>query len=595
MGNQVGRTVSFRAQAGGKAVDESTVTTRGPLRRRLSVLLKSEAGIALPVTLFAMISSMALAGTAVLATIDSQHGATRDDASKQAIAAADAGANIARVRQTRYAFILNERNPCLRVNEETEQLEKSAAEVVDGHQWCPQIAGTVGDASYVYRVSPVGLACGEDELCVVSTGTAGEVSRRIEVTYDRSGAFKNEQENTTWHEEIRTETEKIEQELKESREEGNINKTKELEEKRQTLLEEESKKAHLEGFVGREGITISGNGDIRVGVGTNGNLETSGNASICGDIRHGIGKRWLSTGNANQCSGYEVTEANVELPSVASFIPVDIATNNSDYRLVTCAKTAPAAGCQSDTLTGDKWSSNYPFNPTTREISLSGNATLTVGGGDYWICSITFSGNSQLIIAKGARVRFFFDTPENCGNNGNQLSFSGNNRISATGYQPSLGQFELPGFYFLGSPTVASQINLSGNSSVTNELIIYGPNTSINVSGNATWKGIIAGKRIAMSGNGTVEQDAGFEVPPELNPKPSEPSETIKKLEEEIEALQGGGTETEEERKHKEELLQTFEGELSTKTNRAPIYYTPQAYFECTGSAGAASTPNASC
>jgi hypothetical protein len=567
---------------------------RGFIGRRLIALVKSEAGFALPVTLFAMIASMALAGTAVLATVNSQHGATRDNSSKRAIAAADAGANVARARQTHYAFILNERNPCLRVNAAGE-LEKSQAEVVGGQQWCPAVSGVVGDASYVYRVSPVGLDCGENELCVVSSGNAGEVTRRIEVTYDRSGPFKNETENTTWHEEIRTTTERIEAELKKAREEGNVNKTKELEEQRQKLLEEEAKKAHLEGFIGREGITVSGNGDIRVGVGTNGNLETSGNASICGDIRHGIGKKWTSSGNAHQCSGYKTTEANVELPPVSSFMPVNIATSNSDYRLVTCSKAGTPTGCQTDTLTGDKWSTNYPFNTKTREIKLSANATLTIGGGDYWVCSISFSGNSQLIIAKGAHVRFFFDTPEHCGNNGNQLNFSGNNRISATGYQPSLGQFEMPGFYFLGSPNGASQINLSGNAGVTNEMIIYGPDTYINISGNAAWKGIIAGKRIAMSGNGSVEQDAGFEVPPELNPKPNEPSETIKKLEEEIAALQGGGTETETERLKKMEELQIYEGELTTKTNRAPIYYTPQAYFECTGPAEATSAPNASC
>jgi hypothetical protein len=567
---------------------------RAFLSHRFSNLTGGEAGIALPVTLFAMIASMALAGTAVLATVNSQHGATRDNDSKRAIAAADAGANLARIRQTRYAYILNERNPCLGVNAEG-HLQKSGAEMVGGQKWCPAIEGTVGTSTYVYRVSPVGLFCGQSELCVVATGTSGAVSRRIEVTYDRSGAFKNETENTTWREEFETKSKQIELELEEARKQGNIQKTKELEEKRQKLLEEEAKKAHLEGFVGREGITLSGNGDIRVGVGTNGNLETSGNASICGDIRHGIGKKWSSSGNAHQCSGYRVTEANVELPKVSSFMPLNIATSNSDYRLVTCTKTGTPAGCQTDTLTGDNWSKNYPFNPTTREINLSANATLTIGGGDYWVCSINFSGNSQLIIAKGAHVRFFFDTPEHCGNNGNQLNFSGNNRISATGYQPSLGQFEMPGFYFLGSATGASQINISGNAGVTNELVIYGPDTYINISGNATWKGVIAGKRIAMSGNGTVEQDAGFEVPPELNPKPSEPSETIKKLEEEIEALQGSGTESQKERERKEEELRTYEGEISTQTNRAPIYFTPQAYFECTAPSGTSAAPNANC
>jgi hypothetical protein len=564
------------------------------LRQRFSAVVRSERGIALPVTLFAMVAGMSLAGTAVMATIDAQHGAHRDDSSKGSIAAADAGASVAKERQNRYGFILNEKNPCLRVGAGG-TLEKTGAELIAGAPWCPAVSGTVGNAAYVYRVSPVGLKCGEYELCVVSTGTAGEVSRRIEVTFNRSGAFKSEEESSTWQEEFKETGETLQKELIEAKEEQNTHKITEIQEQLEKLRQEEAARAHLEGFVGREGISLSGNADIRVGVGTNGNLETSGNANICGDIRYGVGKWWTKSGNAHQCSGYQITEGNVELPSVSSFMPLNIATSNSDYRLVTCTRTGVPTGCQSDTLTGDKWGTKYPWNSTTRELSLTGNATLTVGGGDYWLCSIQFSGNSELIVAKGAKVRFFFDTPEHCGGNGNQLVFSGNNRIAATGYQPSAGQFEMPGFYFLGSPTGASQINLSGNASVTNELVIYGPDTYINISGNATWKGIIAGRRIAMSGNGHVEQDAGFQVPPELNPKPGEKSESVVKLEEEIKVLEESGGLGTEEIEHKEELLHEAEEKESSKTNRAPIYFTPQAYFECTSLPAPGQAPNASC
>jgi hypothetical protein len=566
------------------------------IKDRLRALARGEQGMALPFALFAMISGLALAGAAVAATIDVQRGAHRDNSSKDAIAAADAGANIARARQQHYAFILNEKNPCLKLGT-AGKLEKAGSELVGGQQWCPPISGSVGDgASYTYRVSPVGLKCGEDELCVVSTGTAGEVSRRIEVTYSRSSPFTNEHESSTWEEEIHTIEEGLEAKLKDAREHHDETRIKELEEQLTKLREELAAHVHLEGFIGREGIVLSGNADIRVGVGTNGNLETTGNANICGDIRHGVGKAWFKSGNAHQCSGYKVTEGNIELPSVSSFIPLNIATVNSNFRLVTCTKTGSPAGCQSDTLTGGNWGKNSPFNATSREISLSGNSVLTVGGGDYWLCAISFSGNSQLIIAKGAKVRFFFDTPEHCGNNGNQLSLSGNNRIEATGYQPSSGQFELPGFYFLGSKTGASQLNLSGNAGVTNEMVIYGPDTYINISGNATWKGIIAGKRIAMSGNGHVEQDAGYQVPAELNPKPTESSEVIKKLEQEIKVLQEtGSSESEEEKTQKENQLHEIESEEFSKTNRGPIYYTPQAYFECTGLPQTGAAPNASC
>jgi hypothetical protein len=248
--------------------------------------------------------------------------------------------------------------------------------------------------------------------------------------------------------------------------------------------------------------------------------------------------------------------------------------------------------CQKDAYTGN-WKSKPPFNAKTRAISLSSNDTLTVGGGDYWVCSISMSGNSQLIMAEGARVRFFFDTPEHCAYNGNQLSLSGNNRISATGYQPSDGQFEMPGFYFLGSPTVATQVSLSGNYSTTNEMVVYGPDTYINISGNATFKGIIAGKQIAMSGNGKVEQDAGFEVPPELNPELPEEEGDAGDDGTEGETTEGE-TQEEIEIRHEEERIKRIEEERR-KTNRAAVYFTPQAYFECTGAAPAGNAPNANC
>lgn len=544
--------------------------------------------MALPVALFAMISSMALAGAAVVATTDVQLGAHRDDSSKDAIAAADAGANVARVRQTRYGYVLNNWNPCLVLGGDG-KLTKGPAEEVDGQRWCPPVSGAVGGASYVYQVSPVGENCGSYELCVVSTGTADKVSRRIEVTFKRSGLVTNESEKIG--RESREQIEQTKRELEEAEAKNEKQKAKELEEKIQKEKEEEAKLAAVEGFIGRDGITLSGNADIRVGLGTNGNLSTSGNASICGDIRHGVGKGWTKSGNAKQCSGYQVTEGNVDLPPVSSFIPSTIATVNSNNRITACTKTNVPVDCQKDAYTGN-WKSKPPFNSSTRAITLSSNDTLTVGGGDYWVCSISMSGNSQLIMATGSRVRFFFDTPEKCGT-GNQLSLSGNNRISATGYQPSLGQYDVPGFYFLGSPTVASQINLSGNFGTVNEMIVYGPDTYINISGNATFKGILVGKQIAMSGNGKVEQDAGFPVPPELNPGATEeegnPSEE----------QEGGEVEEEETQQEREERWQQEkeerEAQEKEKTNRSAIYFTPQAYFECTGLAPVGDPPNSNC
>jgi len=449
------------------------------IRFRLLALPRGEDGMALPVALFATVASLALAGVAVMSTVDVQHSSHRDSGSKSAIAAADAGANVAMARLKRDSAELGPEATCLE------------GETPEANGWCPPVEGEVGGAEYSYQVSQAGSACGEFDLCVVATGSAAGVTRRVLVTFNEgfgtsSGSGGGGGEGGG---------------------------------------EGEGSGGGAEGLIGEDEITLSGNADVRVSVGTNGNLVSSGNANICGNIRHGIGKSWIKSGNTSQCSGYEETEGNTELPSVASFMPSDIATHNSNGRITACDKSGEPAECEADTYNG-KWSSSKPFNPSNRRISLSGNTTLTVGGGDYWLCELTLSGNSELIMAEGAHVRFFFDTPEHCGTY-NQINLSGNNRIAASGYQPGDEQFDMPGFFLLGSPTLPTQVNLSGNYSTTNEFVLYGPDTYVNISGNATFKGVIAGKRIAMSGNGTFEQDAGFELPPELNPwdggEPGEP------------------------------------------------------------------------
>lgn len=526
--------------------------------------------MALPTALLATTASLALGGAAVMSSIDVQSSSKRDSGSKSAIAAADAGANVAMQRLNRYGGTLSSEKPCLNLNTKDE-LEAGAAPVGEA-DWCEPIEGEVGGATYSYRVSALGSNCGPQDICIVSTGTASEASRRIELSLDESGLQIGSTQEQILEEEIRRAEER----------EASKTELKKLEEELKKVEEEESKGGGVAGLVGRESITATGNSDIRVGVATDGNLTTSGNTTICGDIQVGIGKKWTHSGNASQCSGYSFAEGTMALPAVSSFMPSDIATHNSNGRITKCTKGLPIE-CEKDTYNGS-WTSTAPFNPSNRSISLSGNTTLTLGGSDYWVCSITLSGNSKLIMAKGAQVRFFFDTPEHCGTT-NQISMSGNNEITATGYEPSLGQFDVPGFYLLGSKTSVSQVSLSGNSSTTDEFVVYGPDSYINVSGNATFKGIIAGRQIAWSGNGKIEQDHGFEVPDELNPGGD--GSGVKVIEE-------AKTKKEEDIKKLEEEEKIFQEEKSTESGGR--FFQAQAYVECTGGTVAAGQdPNSGC
>lgn len=427
------------------------------MRARIRNLAAGEQGFALPTALFATIASLGLASAAVIASVDVQQGTHRDSSSKNAIAAADAGASVALLRLNRYASAFTAATPCLAAPSGT--LVLSAA---GSGGWCPQISGTVGEAAYSYWVGPAAV---DTTRTVVATGTAGNVTRRIAISFKTTTV-------------------------------GSI--------------------FDKAGVIGQDKITLTNNSDIRVGVGTNGDVSLSNSANICGNIRHGVGKKVSFENSSGQCSGYGESEGNQTLPEVSTFMPTDIATNNYNFRLAWCTKLTPVktpAGCEEDTYT-DKRSSTVPWDPATRTISTEHNETLTMGGGDYWICRLVLGNNSHLIMKSGAKVRLFFDTPEHCGikAGGTQVEISNHADITATGYQPTIGNYEVPGLYLMGSTTIPTVANWSNNTE-TSELIFYAPHTDISIDNNATYVGVLAGKTVTIGNHAVVKQDPGFKGP----------------------------------------------------------------------------------
>jgi len=443
------------------------MTAARSIRRRLLVPMRNESGMALPVALFATVAALALAGAAVMSSVDVQLSSHRDSGSKNAIAAADAGANVALLRLQRDAA------------------ELASAPCIDGAEpeangWCPPVSGEVGGAEYSYEISQAGAGCGEFDLCIVSTGLAGGVSRRVEITLNNKtgGEFGGG---------------------------GGAG-------------------GGPEGLIGAEDIEIDNVADARVNVGSNGNVYVHNNGNVCGNIRHGIGKEVTFDNNGTQCGGYAISEENLSLPPVSSFMPADIATENSNYRLIKCVSADNPEGCQLDGYSG-KWKENIPWDPATRTISTFNNATLTLTGGDYFVCKLLLSNNSHLIMADGTQVRIFFDTPENCGltSGAKQIDVSNNANITSTGYQPSEDKFDLPGLYVMGSTTIPTTIEWSNNSG-TNEFVLYAPNSHIELKNNAVFVGMIAGKTVHLSENAIVKQDDGYELPPILDPWATEGS-----------------------------------------------------------------------
>ena len=398
--------------------------------------------MALPTALFATIASLALASAAIVASVDAQRGTKRDQSSKNAIAAADAGASVALLRQNRFQGSLSESTPCIGSGGEPQTPSE------DG--WCPTTpAESVGGATFSYRVSAFKK---DSELSVVAVGASDSVSRRIEVglvSYSGENVFSNER------------------------------------------------------LIGQSNITLEGTPDIRTSIGTNGGVESDGDGTICGDIRHGVGE----SAPEPDCGG-EVTEGNRSLPPVTP--PEDIATNNSNCRLeLTCADPSEV-----DTYTKER-TSTRPWDAETRTIEVSQNADLTLGGSDYFVCRLIVQ-NGRLIMADGANVRIFFDTPENCGLSAGdvQVSVTGSGNIVSTGYDPSEESYAVPGLYLLGSPEIPTRVILSGNSGTSsNELMLYAPYSDVEIGGSATWIGMVAGRSLWLHGTPTIESNPGMAPP----------------------------------------------------------------------------------
>jgi hypothetical protein len=410
--------------------------------------------MALPTALFAMIASFALGSAAIMSSVDVQQGTARDHDSKEAIAAADAGAGLALLRLNRFQSKLNTASPCVGPAGEAQTVTAG---------WCPSTpAEAVGDAVFSYRVSAYN---GTGTLRVISVGTSGTVSRRVEVglvSYSNKLVFAEEK------------------------------------------------------LIGQSNITLKGSVNVRTDIGTNGDVtlvnENGANAVLCGNVRHGIGKEAPEP----DCNGKK-SEGERDLPAVTP--PEGIATNNSNCRLaVTCTIStevdtyAPSTGKNEKEKEKEKGkgsrTSTEPWDATHWTINVPNNTKLSMGGRDYFVCGLFVNG--ELIMNAGAELRIFIRTPQECGLSPGaiQVEFTASANIVSTGYNPAQATYNIPSIYVLGE----SSVKLSGNSG-TNEVMLYAPLSSIEMQGSAIWKGMIAGKSLYIHGNPTIESDPNIHEP----------------------------------------------------------------------------------
>jgi hypothetical protein len=478
------------------------------LIQALRELRRSERGIALPVAVTVTFVGLGLAAVPVLASINTQHGDSRSQGSNQALAAAEAGANIAVLRQSQMMASTTTEKPCVTLN--GAKLEVVAM-LTSGTEksWCKAVTMTSASTpapptgtEVVYHVMPCYHQTGASSTCSEFTSCTG--SETYAQTKENLIEVVSEGKATVGGRPVTARVSVVA--CAGTRTNSTTTPPVEV----------------FEGgeVVGIESLYFKGNSKVYYGgAASNGTVEIIDSSKICGGLRYGPGTvapvgRWeqvqwvrpeseqpYSNGTGGGvCTGEMPTQGTSEYPTVVA--PTNIATENSDSRLTT-GEDKGVSDC------GHEYC-NMTYNASNRSLEVK-YGSLTLGGSKpYWLCSFVLTGGAKLIAAPGAKIRIFFDTPKNCSglNGANQMTINGGTTVEAdSGHGP--------GFYFLGngSGEATSKIYF-GNGAASGNLVIYAPRSEVWVAGGINLNGAILGRTMKIEGGANINPNARYVTPP---------------------------------------------------------------------------------
>ncbi|UJA20280.1 hypothetical protein HJD18_08710 [Thermoleophilia bacterium SCSIO 60948] len=408
--------------------------------------LDGEAGFAVPTVLFMLLAALAIVTVGLMSTVRTQGGVTRDTDTKGAFAIAEAGVNEALVRYNR---VPAGSTSCIVAGPGGSVV--TAATMSSPAGWCAPVTAEdpVGGGTYTYSVKP-----GATQMEIVSSGTVDGVTRRVHV----------------------------------------VNK----------VTSQGTKPFASAGVLSQDGIHLNSNATIDANTATNGAITMDSNSRLCGSASTGLGKTISMNSNAahygDGCTGSGTwTQAPLSLPPVDQG---DVVTNNSNSRL---CQFAWEAGCtvtsQKDSYTGTQ--SNVRWDWKRRSLTLNSNVSLTLSGTNYSFCQILVSSNSTIYVASG--VRLYFDKPENCSGQSNPLTLNSNSTISPLASPANVAML------FAGSPTTTSRITLNSNTSLLEDcaggIIVYAPQTEVQLNSNSEYCGAIAAKKMTVDSRSRIFND----------------------------------------------------------------------------------------
>ena len=420
---------------------------RNTLLRRFS----QEDGSAMIVAITVLLVVTMLATVTVATAVQTNLSTRRDANYKNAAEAAEAGLQIADYR-------LNLLDPS------SSQCVGDAVASPGTNGWCQSSSYTLGNgSSYQYYMTPVmssGATCigltisstDVNQRCITAVGTSNGVTARSQI---RTGAFAA------------------------------------------TPLFPDA------GVIGLKAVTMSGNASVTGSAASNVSVSQTGNANSSGIIL-GPAATYSHSGKA---SGGAITK----LTSPIVLDPVNPGTSNQTS-LATCPARQAAGypSCNDDyrIVNGlaktpvtpyDQSTGNVTFSSTTRVLKLSGNSSLTLGGGLYNFCEVDMSGGATLTLASSVMTEIFIDSPDDpgsgCASGTGNLNMSGGSSWINSSGNPLAAQF-----YVYGLNNGSATVTLTGNANMSG--VVYAPQSQVTLSGNGSLTGGLAGLNVTITGNG---------------------------------------------------------------------------------------------
>jgi Tfp pilus assembly protein PilX len=238
-------------------------------------------------------------------------------------------------------------------------------------------------------------------------------------------------------------------------------------------------------------------------VGTNGNLDGGGSADINGTLSTpmaGVGACTANNVTAATIAGMgAVSEGLIQLPQAIDFptppdpplamVRTDILTINGN----TCPLEYEALGICAESSGQTTWTPQAGAPVSMGNVTLSGNSTVYLTAGTYYMNSLTIQGNNRIAVdAAGGEVKIVLVGE---GSVTKVLDITGNG-LSNNSWDPTLLQFQYHG---------EKIIEMDGNGNTAS--LIYAPNAHGRFWGNADFYGSVIMRTMNFGGNAGIHYD----------------------------------------------------------------------------------------